>query len=180
MLPLVVTDFRLGCRCRPGCCGQNQPGGRAEFLPVRHPYSYTFLRSTAAVSMAGRGGGVAARLAGRRWRTVLTLISLATCSSLLLLTDIPLYRQADVSGQQTRGHAQFLLNNHGDNINKKVDVNRQSNASQTGLKYILMWNEAYGTKEYDLGFGRKPFYDNLCEETRNNSRTSMTRCLGED
>ena len=34
------------------------------------------------------------------------------------------------------------------------------------LKYILFWNEAYGSKEYDLGFGRQPFYDNLCPETR--------------
>ena len=24
----------------------------------------------------------------------------------------------------------------------------------------------YGSKEYDLGFGRQPFYDNLCAETR--------------
>ena len=58
------------------------------------------------------------------------------------------------------------LNNFGDNINLKVDRNRQKNATESDLKYILFWNEAYGTKEYDIGFGRQPFYDNLCPETR--------------
>ena len=59
-----------------------------------------------------------------------------------------------------------VLNNYGDHINMKVDKNRQKNASESELKYILFWNEAYGTKEYDIGFGRQPFYDNLCPETR--------------
>ena len=59
-----------------------------------------------------------------------------------------------------------VLNNYGDHINMKVEKNRQKNASESELKYILFWNEAYGTKEYDIGFGRQPFYDNLCPETR--------------
>ena len=33
-------------------------------------------------------------------------------------------------------------------------------------RYILFWNEAYGSKEYDLGFGREPFYKARCPETR--------------
>ena len=59
----------------------------------------------------------------------------------------------------------LIINNFGDNINKKISASRQRNASQSELKYILFWNEAYGSKEYDLGFGREPFYNNLCEET---------------
>ena len=34
------------------------------------------------------------------------------------------------------------------------------------FRYILFWNEAYGSKEYDLGFGREPFYNARCPETR--------------
>ena len=60
----------------------------------------------------------------------------------------------------------MIINNFGDNINKKISPSRQRNASESELKYILFWNEAYGSKEYDLGFGREPFYNNLCEETR--------------
>jgi len=29
-----------------------------------------------------------------------------------------------------------------------------------------MWNLAYGTKEYDIGFGQEPFYKYRCPETR--------------
>ena len=59
-----------------------------------------------------------------------------------------------------------MINNFGDNINLEISARRQRDANQSELKYILFWNEAYGSKEYDLGFGREPFYDNLCEETR--------------
>ena len=58
------------------------------------------------------------------------------------------------------------VNNYGDNINLHLDAKRQMDAGEEEMKYILFWNEAYGSKEYDLGFGRQPFYDNLCPETR--------------
>ena len=38
--------------------------------------------------------------------------------------------------------------------------------AESELKHILFWNEAYGSKEYDIGFGREPFYANLCPDTR--------------
>ena len=47
-----------------------------------------------------------------------------------------------------------------------LDPLRQKNSTDSEIKYILFWNEAYGSKEYDLGFGRQPFYDNKCPETR--------------
>jgi len=58
------------------------------------------------------------------------------------------------------------INNFGPNVGLAVAKDRQKNASDDDLKYILFWNEAYGTKEYDLGFGRQPFYSSLCPETR--------------
>jgi len=58
------------------------------------------------------------------------------------------------------------FNNFGSNMNVSMAVDRQVNASEAEMKYILFWNEAYGTKEYDFGFGREPFYTNLCPETR--------------
>merc|ERR1712156_226473 len=57
-------------------------------------------------------------------------------------------------------------NNFGPNVGLQVVRDRQRNASKNELKYILFWNEAYGSKEYDLGFGREPFYNARCPETR--------------
>ena len=72
------------------------------------------------------------------------------------------------------------LNNFGDHINLRVDKTRQKNANESELKYILFWNEAYGSKEYDLGFGRQPFYDNLCPETRCFATDDRNLKLAED
>lgn len=76
------------------------------------------------------------------------------------------------------------INNYGGHHNIQLNPERQKDASDEDLKYILFWNEAYGSKvqficlcivlywvefhlkEYDLGFGRQPFYDNFCPETR--------------
>ena len=74
------------------------------------------------------------------------------------------------------------VNNFGPNVGLQVVKDRQRNASKNELKwvvrnvptkinslhfrYILFWNEAYGSKEYDLGFGREPFYTARCPETR--------------
>ena len=60
-----------------------------------------------------------------------------------------------------------VVNNFGNNIDLVVAKERQRGASEDELKHILFWNEAYGSKEYDLGFGRQPFYDNLCPEAGN-------------
>jgi len=57
-------------------------------------------------------------------------------------------------------------NDFGKNIGLRLDPLRQKNSTDSEIKYILFWNEAYGSKEYDLGFGRQPFYDNKCPETR--------------
>ena len=67
-----------------------------------------------------------------------------------------------------------LINNYGDNVNLHLDPDRQKNAGENELKYILFWNEAYGSKEYDLGFGRQPFFDNLCPETRCSATDNRT------
>ena len=37
-----------------------------------------------------------------------------------------------------------------------------------------MWNLAYGTKEYDIGFGQEPFYKYNCPETRCYSTQNRT------
>jgi hypothetical protein len=29
-----------------------------------------------------------------------------------------------------------------------------------------MWNDAYGVRTYDIGFGREPFYKYKCPDTR--------------
>ena len=47
-----------------------------------------------------------------------------------------------------------------------MEKHRQRDSDEKDLKYILHWNEAYGGKEYDIGFGREPFYSSLCPETR--------------
>ena len=39
-----------------------------------------------------------------------------------------------------------VINNYGDNSNLRLDPERQKNASDKDLKYILFWNEAYGSK----------------------------------
>ena len=59
-----------------------------------------------------------------------------------------------------------MINNFGDNIDLILTKDRQRDSEEKDLKYILHWNEAYGGKEYDIGFGREPFYSSLCPETR--------------
>ena len=43
-----------------------------------------------------------------------------------------------------------VINNYGDNRNLRLDPERQKNASDKDLKYILFWNEAYGSKVHVL------------------------------
>ena len=60
----------------------------------------------------------------------------------------------------------FEQNDFGNNHKLCVNASRYKDTYRTKLKNILMWNLAYGTKEYDIGFGQEPFY-------------KYTMCLGE-
>lgn len=60
----------------------------------------------------------------------------------------------------------FVMNDYGDNDQLCVNKTRQREIPHSNLKIILMWNLAYGTKEYDIGVGREPFYQYRCPETR--------------
>ncbi len=52
----------------------------------------------------------------------------------------------------------YELNNYGPNVNLPVWKDRQKEAKPSELKSILMWNNAYGRKKYDIGQGRDKFY----------------------
>lgn len=58
------------------------------------------------------------------------------------------------------------VNNWGENEGLILKKNRQREVPQSELKTILMWNDAYGVREYDIGHGREPFYEFKCPETR--------------
>ena len=61
----------------------------------------------------------------------------------------------------------YLDNNWGENVHLLVKKDRQKDAaSNASLKTILMWNDAYGVRQYDIGHGREPFFRYGCEETR--------------
>jgi hypothetical protein len=60
----------------------------------------------------------------------------------------------------------FEENNFGNNLNVLLKVNRQQNALESEMRYILHWNEAYGDKQFVFGLGREPFYQYRCPETR--------------
>ena len=46
-------------------------------------------------------------------------------------------------------------------------------------KNILFWNDAYGVRTYDVGFGNEHFYNNLCPDTRSvYNLLERTRCAG--
>ena len=60
----------------------------------------------------------------------------------------------------------YEVNNWGDNTNVLVKKDRHRDAPESEMKYILMWNDAYGVREYDIGHGREPFYKYKCPETR--------------
>jgi hypothetical protein len=50
----------------------------------------------------------------------------------------------------------YEINNYGTNDNLLLRKNRQK--GDRDLKTILMWNDAYGVRTYDIGWGREPFY----------------------
>ncbi len=61
---------------------------------------------------------------------------------------------------------EYEINNYGNKRNILVRKDRYLNVSQSDLKTILLWNNAYGSKEYFFGHTREPFYENRCPETR--------------
>lgn len=58
---------------------------------------------------------------------------------------------------------EFMVNNFGSNHNLTLKKDRQREYPFEQLKVILMWNKAYGSKKYNLGFGREPFYEVIPE-----------------
>ena len=60
----------------------------------------------------------------------------------------------------------YEINNWGGNDNLVLVKDRQRDAEDSELKIILMWNIAYGTKNFDIGHGRELFYKFKCQETR--------------
>ena len=68
----------------------------------------------------------------------------------------------------------YEVNDYGGNDRLCVSSSRYNDTSQDKLKTILMWNLAYGTKEYGIGFGREPFYKYKCPDTRCYSTSNRT------
>lgn len=60
----------------------------------------------------------------------------------------------------------MLVNDYGNNNRLLVPKYRYNDTPQSELKTILMWNLAYGSKDYDIGHGRDPFFKYRCPETR--------------
>ena len=60
----------------------------------------------------------------------------------------------------------FDVNNYGSNVNLLVNKTRYKNVPNSKLKTILFWNDAYGVRTYDVGFGHEHFYTNMCPDTR--------------
>ena len=58
------------------------------------------------------------------------------------------------------------VNNYGSNVNLVVNKSRYRDVPKSKLKNILFWNDAYGVRTYDVGFGQEHFYNNLCPDTR--------------
>jgi hypothetical protein len=82
-------------------------------------------------------------------------------------TTAPRPAEPSINQSSSNGDEKDLvLSNFGSNINLSLHAGRQREAPDSDLKYILHWNEAYGDKKYAFGFGREPFYENLCPETR--------------
>ena len=61
---------------------------------------------------------------------------------------------------------EFEINNWLWNDHLVLRKDRQKDAKPEEIKTILMWNDAYGVRNYDIGHGREPFYKFQCPETR--------------
>ena len=64
------------------------------------------------------------------------------------------------------GDPNFDINNFGENSNLLVNKTRYRDVPKTKWKNILFWNDAYGVRTYDVGFGNEHFYNNMCPDTR--------------
>ena len=80
---------------------------------------------------------------------------------LLFLTSLLVHQHQDFLSEE-----EFEINNFGPNVDLKVPKNRFRDTKESELKNILFWNDAYGSRVYDVGFGREHFYNNKCPETR--------------
>ena len=67
---------------------------------------------------------------------------------------------------ETSNNEAFEINNYGSNVNVLVNKTRYRDVPKSKLKNILFWNDAYGVRTYDVGFGQEHFYTNLCPDTR--------------
>ena len=74
----------------------------------------------------------------------------------------------------------YEVNNYGPNDNLLVRRDRDRDVPESELKTILMWNDAYGVRTYDIGHGREPFYRYvkqrqviMCEITQNPLQTLL-------
>ena len=57
----------------------------------------------------------------------------------------------------------YEVNNYGPNDNLLVRRDRDRDVPESELKTILMWNDAYGVRTYDIGHGREPFYRKVAQ-----------------
>ena len=60
----------------------------------------------------------------------------------------------------------FDNNSYGMNLNLMVNKTRYRDVPRSKWKNILFWNDAYGVRTYDVGFGNEHFYNNMCPDTR--------------
>ena len=68
--------------------------------------------------------------------------------------------------ESSNNNEAFEINNYGSNVNVLVNKTRYRDVPKSKLKNILFWNDAYGVRTYDVGFGQEHFYTNLCPDTR--------------
>ena len=72
--------------------------------------------------------------------------------AILFLTSLVIHQQQNNQEVIFSNH-EFDINNYGSNVDLKVPKNRHKDTKDSDLKYILFWNDAYGSRVYDVGFG---------------------------
>ena len=97
---------------------------------------------------------------------ILLFVSIFLYISLVSKSDSVLNKISQYTNNEGSCPIGFEENDFGNNHKLCVDTSRYKDTPRTKLKTILMWNLAYGTKEYDIGFGQEPFYNYKCPETR--------------
>lgn len=89
----------------------------------------------------------------------------------VLFVIVFLYFTLFILGRLDQNHQEtvdsnYEVNNFGTNVNLLVNKTRHRQVPKSELKKILFWNDAYGVRTYDVGFGQQHFYENLCPDTR--------------